>query len=121
MGIEPRSSGRTESLTGLALTEWDRLAHGVKTLQLAVIKYGNVLNHKPHSVMAHQTHPTVGRGRGGARGVLPLLEKLLTSFLQGQHLGEGLVTFQVLLRNGAIFGDIFQKGIVLKIETENRI
>lgn len=64
MGIEPQSSGRAESLTGLALTEWDRLAHGVKTLQLAVIKYGNVLNHKPHSVMAHQTHPAVGRGGG---------------------------------------------------------
>lgn len=57
----------------------------------------------------------------GDGGILPLLEILLTSFLQGQHLGEGLATFQVLLRNGTIFGDIFQEGIVLKIETENRI
>lgn len=73
-------------------------------------------------------HPTVGQGLtrhnptvGGGQGILPLLEILLTSFLQGQHLGEGLITFQVLLRNGAIFGDIFQDGIALKIETENRI
>lgn len=50
-------------------------------------------------------------------GLLPLLEDLLTSFLHWQHLGE----VHSHLRNGTLFGDIFQEQVVLKIKIENRI
>lgn len=58
---------------------------------------------------------------GSRPGTLPLLEEILASFLQGQHLGEGHAIGHVRLRNGAKVADVFQERVGLEIKTENRI